>query len=69
MGPPGGDWNETVIKVGNGAEGFDVSPNGKEIWVANAQDGTISIIDLASKKVIDTLNAQRPKRQPPEVHS
>lgn len=57
MGPPGGDWNETVIKVGNGSEGFDVSPNKKEIWVANAQDGTISIIDLASKKVIDTLNA------------
>ena len=56
-GPPGGDWDETVVKVGNGSEGFDVSPNKKEIWVANAQDGTISIIDIASKKVVDTLNA------------
>jgi YVTN family beta-propeller protein len=57
FGPPGGDCDETVVKVGNGSEGFDVSPNHKEIWVANAQDGTISIIDIASKKVIDTLNA------------
>ena len=56
-GPPGGDWDETVVKVGNGSEGFDVSPDGKEIWVANAQDGTISIIDVATKKVTDTLNA------------
>jgi len=56
-GPPGGDWDETVVKVGSGSEGFDVSPDGKEIWVANAQDGTISIIDVAGKKVIDTLNA------------
>lgn len=57
FGPPGGDWDETVVKVGNGSEGFDVSPDGKEIWVANAQDGTISIIDMAAKKVIDTLAA------------
>ena len=56
-GPPGGDWDETVVKVGNGSEGFDVSPNHKEIWVANAQDGTISIIDVASKKVTETLKA------------
>jgi YVTN family beta-propeller protein len=63
-GPPGpppglpqGDWDETVIAVGRGAEGFDVSPDGKEIWAANAQDGTISIIDLADKKVTETLAA------------
>lgn len=57
MGPPGGDWNQTVVKVGNGSEGFDVSPDGKEIWVANSQDGTISIIDVASKQVAQTLAA------------
>jgi YVTN family beta-propeller protein len=54
--PPGGDWNETVVRVGNGSEGFDVSPDGKEIWVANAQDGTVSIIDAAKKQVIQTLD-------------
>lgn len=56
-GPPGGDWNETVIPVGRGSEGFDVSPDGKQAWVANAQDGTISVIDLAQKKVSSTIQA------------
>jgi len=57
MGPPRPDWNETVVRVGNGSEGFDVSSDGKEIWVANAQDGTVSIIDVASKQVRETLAA------------
>ena len=59
-GPPGtpqADWNETVVRVGNGSEGFDISPDGKEIWVANAGDGTVSIIDVASKQVTQTLAA------------
>jgi len=55
--PPGGSWELTVIPVGGGSEGFDVSPDGKEAWVANAHDGTISIIDLAAKKVTTTLQA------------
>jgi len=63
-GPPGGDWNETVVPVGNGSEGFDVSPDGREIWVANAQDGTVSIIDATKKQVTQTLdvNAKRANR-------
>jgi YVTN family beta-propeller protein len=56
-GAPGGEWNETVVSVGKGSEGFDVSPGGKEIWVANAGDGTVSIIDVATKKVTETLSA------------
>jgi YVTN family beta-propeller protein len=61
--PPGGaqprmDWNETVIPVGKGDEGFDVSPDGHELWTANAQDGTLSIIDIGSKKVTATLDAK-----------
>lgn len=62
MGPPGSqprmDWDETVIPVGKGDEGFDVSPNGRELWTANAQDGTLSIIDLPSRKVTATLDAK-----------
>jgi YVTN family beta-propeller protein len=58
--PPGGDWQLTVVPVGHGSEGFDVSPDGKEAWVANAGDGTISIIDIAAKKVTATLNAHVP---------
>ncbi len=56
-GPPGGDWNETVIAVGRGSEGFDVTPDLKQAWVANAGDGTISVIDIDAKKVTATLAA------------
>jgi YVTN family beta-propeller protein len=56
-GGPQGDWDETIVPVGRGAEGFDVSPDGKEIWAANAQDGTVSIVDVATKKVTQTLPA------------
>jgi YVTN family beta-propeller protein len=58
--PPGGDWQETVIPVGRGSEGFDVSPDGREVWVANAGDGTVSVIDLAAKKVTATLAVNVP---------
>jgi YVTN family beta-propeller protein len=61
--PPGGnqprmDWEETVVAVGKGDEGFDVSPDGRELWTANAQDGTLSVIDLTGKKVVATLDAK-----------
>lgn len=55
--PPGGDWVSTVLPTGQGGEGFDVSPDGKEAWVANAGDGTITILDLTNKKVAATLDA------------
>lgn len=59
--PPGGqtrtDWNQTVVPVGRGPEGFDLSPDRKELWVANAQDGSISVIDLPAKKVVQTIAA------------
>lgn len=56
-GPPRTDWDETVIPVGRGAEGIDVAPNGREAWVANAGDGSISVIDLGAKRVVQTLAA------------
>ena len=54
---PNGDWNEENVTVGRGAEGFDIAPGGKELWAANATDGTISIVDLGLKKVTQTLDA------------
>ena len=50
----------TVIPVGHGSEGFDISPDGKEAWVANAQDGTVTVIDLAAKKATATLAVNVP---------
>jgi YVTN family beta-propeller protein len=48
-------WRVTNVPAGRGAEGFDVSPDGKEIWAANAQDATVTIIDVANKKVTETV--------------
>ena len=56
-GAPQANWRQTVIQVGRGSEGFDVTPDWREAWVANAQDGTISIIDLGSKRVVQTLES------------
>jgi YVTN family beta-propeller protein len=60
--PPGGPgaspaWRQTVVSVGRGPEGFDVSPDEKELWTAHMNDGGISIIDLATKKVVATIDA------------
>ena len=58
-GPPGGiprkTWRITNVTAGRGAEGFDLSPDGREIWAANAQDGTVTIIDVATKKATQTF--------------
>lgn len=56
--PPGGPrktWRVTNVPAGRGSEGFDLSPDGKQIWVANAQDGTVTIIDVATKKPLETF--------------
>jgi YVTN family beta-propeller protein len=46
----------TAIPVGKGPEAIDVSPDGKELWTGHSQDGGVSIIDPASRKVIQTLS-------------
>lgn len=65
VGPPKGfkpqphnDWMQTIVPVSKGSEGFDVSPDGKQLWTAAADDGTIAVIDLAAKKVIETIDAK-----------
>jgi YVTN family beta-propeller protein len=52
------DWTQTLIRVSKGPEGFDVSPDGKELWTAASDDGTIAIIDLAAKKLSATIDAK-----------
>jgi len=55
---PAAPWNATVIPVGKGPEGFDVSPDGRELWAAHSRDGGVSIIDLQQKKVTATIDLQ-----------
>ena len=50
-------WKETNIPVGKAVEGIDISPDDKEVWAANAGDGSVSIIETATGKVIQTFDA------------
>ena len=51
-------WNAANVSVGKGPEGGDISPDGREYWAANSGDGTVSIIDIATKRVAQTLDVQ-----------
>jgi len=64
-GPPAGfkpqarhDWEQTVIPVSRGSEGFDVSPDGIQLWTAASDDGSIAIIDLIAKKLLEKIDAK-----------
>ena len=55
---PQWQWVETTVPVSKGSEGFDVSPDGREIWTAASDDGKIAIIDTGKRKVTATINAK-----------
>jgi YVTN family beta-propeller protein len=50
-------WEQTIIRVSEGSEGFDVLPDGTELWTASARDGKIYIINSATKKLSATIDA------------
>jgi YVTN family beta-propeller protein len=52
------DWIQTVVPTARGSEGFDVSPDGKELWTASAETGVISIVDPGTKKLVGTIDAK-----------
>ena len=37
-------------------EGIDLSPDGRELWTATRGDGGVSIIDVESRQVVETLD-------------
>lgn len=55
---PREDWVQTVVPVVRGSEGFDVSPDGRQLWTAASEDGTISIVDLQAKKLAAKIDAK-----------
>ncbi len=58
------EWTERVVKVGTYPEGFDVladaEGNPSAIWVANAVEGTVSVVYWVSGAVSRTLEANVP---------
>ena len=53
--PTLGDWVTRVIPTGAGAEGLDLSPDERELWVTNVRDRTLSVVDVASAEVVHTI--------------
>lgn len=49
-------WNQTVVPVGKGPEGFDETSDGRELWVAQSRDGFVTIINIEQKKVVGTID-------------
>ena len=52
---PGGVVGD--VPTGKGAEGIDVTPDGREVWVVNRETDTISVIDTKTLKVAATIKA------------
>jgi DNA-binding beta-propeller fold protein YncE len=55
---PHEDWTQTIIATARGSEGFDVAPDGSELWTAASVDGTISIVNLGEKKLAKQIDAK-----------
>ncbi|MEO6802266.1 MAG: hypothetical protein ABI197_03365 [Granulicella sp.] len=53
----GSTWTPNFINVDPGSESFDLTPNHKQVWTSNSKTGTISVIDLPAKKLIETFPA------------
>ena len=52
---PRHEWRQTLVDVGAGAEGFDITPDGSTLWTARP-DGHIVIVDLTAEKVIGDID-------------
>ncbi len=48
-------WTEINIPLSKAPEGFDISPDGKELWAASHQE-MVTIIDIGTKKVVQSIN-------------
>jgi YVTN family beta-propeller protein len=47
-----------AIETGGGAEGFDLSPDGGEVWVGNRAEDSVSIIDTRTLEIVETVKAE-----------
>lgn len=44
-----------TIPTGAGAEGIDLSPDGREVWIANRSADSVSVLDTRATKVVATF--------------
>jgi len=45
------------IPTGAGTEGIDVTPDGHAVWVTNRQADTVSVLDVATDRVVATFDS------------
>ncbi len=50
-------WGHTLVPTERGTEGVDLSPDGKELWMASSASGRIYVIDTTARKVAQVLDA------------
>jgi YVTN family beta-propeller protein len=56
---------ENPIQVGDHPSGMELSPDGGTLWVTNSNHNTVSVIDVASRKVRETLITALSPQAPP----
>jgi len=44
-------WVQTLVPLAPGVEGFDVSPDGAELWTASPATGQLFVIETATRRV------------------
>src|SRR5579885_3150496 len=52
-------WNGTVIPVGKGPEGMDLSPDGRELLVSDMGGGELVVLDARARKEVKRLSLGR----------
>ena len=48
----------SVVPLGHEGEDITLSPDGREVWTANRDVSGVSIVDIASRKVVQTINVR-----------
>jgi YVTN family beta-propeller protein len=51
-----GAAKQTLVNVGMGPEGLDLTPDGRQLWAANSAGGGVSIVDVATKALVKTFD-------------
>lgn len=51
------DGSVTTLPTGRGAEGLALAPDGGMLWVANGVDATLSIVDMAKRRVVASIGS------------
>jgi YVTN family beta-propeller protein len=51
-----GTARQAVVNVGRGPEGLDLTPDGRRLWTSNSEDGSVSVVDVATKALVKTFD-------------